>query len=1022
MAKKTRVYELARELGKSSRDILDLLAESGVRDKNHMSALDDNVVRFIKNKFAEKQGKTPEEAVDKTVSEEVEELPLPEEEAQRPKQPERKVKPRSAPGVLRGAKHLTASADFKRMRSQMPGARAGAPTGARKGSVAGSDSARLPRNGGRKPVPRSGAGAGDARRGRGQRPRQWPTQIAPTIPPRKAPGKGKPQADAIARSRAARAKQADLSAREAKKLEAQEEAGLEIVTAVNSSTPAVDVTTLEIKAEAVETVTPVPPEVSVTTSPEPKTQATPEEPKQPVEVEDTALVSRAPQKEVEPVREIKAKEPVVSQEPKRKSREKVDKPVSTQAVVTTPELPDTRPERATRERKPEREPERPHRAPVSRKPAAVKPTAPKPIAPKPTDERRLELIKGGKGAAKLRESRAEAIIRSRKGRGREAVKEPIRDTSIRRRGQAQKKSLIALPESITVGALADRLSINPSEIIKTLMAMGLLVTINQEVEFDAASLVAEELGFQVEPLEKKEAREFGIEDRVDSEEDLLPRPPVVTVLGHVDHGKTSLLDAIRKTNVTSQEAGGITQHIGAYQIDLKGRKITFIDTPGHEAFTAMRARGAQVTDIAILVVAADDGVMPQTVEAINHAKAANVPIIVALNKIDRPDAQPERVKQQLTDYGLVSEDWGGDTVTVEVSALKGQGIEDLLEMVLLVADLRELKANPDRLAKGTVIEAKLDKGKGPVAAVLIERGTLRIGDAIVAGGVSGRVKAMSNDQGGPVEEAGPSMPVEILGFAEVPQAGDVLDVVSEDRLARQLASRRSARKRAEEIQSSRTISLDDLFGKIKEGEIKELNLIIKADVQGSIEALKQSLEALSTDEVRVNVIHSGVGAITGSDVMLASASNAIIIGFQVRPDGNAKAVAERDQIDIRLYRVIYDATGDIKAAMEGLLEPETREVELGTANVLQTFKVPKVGMVAGCIVTEGKITRDAMIRVVRDNIVIHEGKLASLKRFKDDAGEVASGYECGIGIASYQDIREGDVIEAFKIVETPREL
>jgi translation initiation factor IF-2 len=1002
MAKKTRVYELARELGKSSREILDLLAESGVRDKNHMSALDDNVVRFIKNRFAEKEGKTPEAAVDESVSEEVEESPLSEEEAQKSKQHERKAKPRSAPGMLRGAKHLTASADFKRMRSQMPSARAGAPTGARKGSGASSDSVRRHRNGGRKPAPRAGAAAGDARRG--QRTRQWPTQIAPAIPPGRAAGKGKPQADAIARSRAARAKQADLAAREAEKLEAQEEAGLEIVTAIDSTILAVDVTKPEVKAEAVETVTPVPPKASVTAQPEPMTRATPEEPKQPVEIEDTAPVTRAPQKEVEPV---------VSQEPKRKSREKVDKPVSRQAVVTTPVLPDIRPGRATREMKPETEPEKPRKASISHRPAAGKPTA-----PKPTDERRLELIKGGKGAAKLRESRAEAIIRSRKGHGREVV----RDAPARRRSQAPKKSLIALPESITVGALAGRLSINPSEIIKTLMAMGLLVTINQEVEFDAASLVAEELGFQVEPLEKKEAREFGIEDRLDPEEDLLPRPPVVTVLGHVDHGKTSLLDAIRKTNVTSQEAGGITQHIGAYQIDLKGRKITFIDTPGHEAFTAMRARGAQVTDIAILVVAADDGVMPQTVEAINHAKAANVPIIVALNKIDRPDAQPERVKQQLTDYGLVSEDWGGDTVTVEVSALKGQGIEDLLEMILLVADLKELKANPNRLAKGTVIEAKLDKGKGPVAAVLIERGTLHIGDAIVAGGVSGRVKAMSNDQGEPVEEAGPSMPVEILGFAEVPQAGDVLDVVSEDRQARQLASRRSERKRAEEIQSARTISLDDLFGKIKEGEIKELNLIIKADVQGSIEALKQSLEGLSTDEVRVNVIHAGVGAITGSDVMLASASNAIIIGFQVRPDGNAKAVAERDQIDIRLYRVIYDATGDIKAAMEGLLEPETREVELGTANVLQTFKVPKVGMVAGCIVSEGKITRDAIIRVVRDNIVIHEGKLASLKRFKDDAGEVASGYECGIGIASYQDIREGDVIEAFKIVETPREL
>ena len=1014
MAKKTRVYELARELGKSSRDVLDLLADSGVRDKNHMSALDDNVVRFIRNRFAEKEGKTPEAAVDKSVSTEAEEPALVEEEAPKPKQQVRRAQPRSTPGMLSGAKHPTASADFKRMRSQMPSQRAGAPSGQRKGSGA-TDSARRYRNGSRKPAPHAGAGPNDARRR--QRTRQWPTQIAPTIPPRGAAGKGRPQADAIARSRAARAKQADAALHEAKRLEVLEEAGLEIVKGIDRAIPSVDTAKLEVKAEAVETMAPVAPEVGVPTPSEPKPVQAPEEPKRAVETEDVVPVIRAPRKEVEPKEETGPEEPVVSHEPKPKAREKVDKPVSRQAIVTTPEFPDVRSEPATREKKREREPEKQHRAPVAHRPAAHRPAA-----PKPTDERRLELIKGGKGAAKLRESRAEAIIRSRKARGKEAFREPVKDTSSRRRSQAPKKSLIALPESITVGALAERLSINPSDIIKTLMAMGLLVTINQEVEFDAASLVAEELGFQVEPLEKKEAREFGIEDRPDSEEDLSSRPPVVTVLGHVDHGKTSLLDAIRKTNVTSQEAGGITQHIGAYQIERNGRKITFIDTPGHEAFTAMRARGAQVTDIAILVVAADDGVMPQTVEAINHAKAANVPIIVALNKVDRPDAQPERVKQQLTEYGLVSEDWGGDTVTVEVSALKRQGIEDLLEMILLVADLKELKANPNRPAKGTVIEAKLDKGKGPLAAVLIERGTLRIGDAIVAGGVSGRVKAMSNDQGEPVEEAGPSMPVEILGFAEVPQAGDILDVVSEDRLARQLASRRSERKRAEEIQSARTISLDDLFGKIKEGEIKELNLIIKADVQGSVEALKQSLEALSTDEVRVNVIHAGVGAITESDVMLASASNAIIIGFQVRPDGNAKAIAERDQIDIRLYRVIYDATGDIKAAMEGLLEPETREVELGAASVLKTFKVPKVGMVAGCIVSEGKITRDAMIRVIRDNIVIHEGRLQSLKRFKDDVGEVAQGYECGIGIASYQDVREGDVIEAFKIVETPREL
>ncbi len=977
MAKKTRVYELARELGKSSREVLDLLADSGVRDKNHMSALEDNVVRFIKNRFAEKDGKVSKATIDKSASQEQEESRPSEEEASKPKQRVRKAKPRGAAGMLSGAKHPTASADFKRMRSTLPSTRRGAPSGARKSPGASSDSTRRYKNGSRRSTstPR-GRSAPDTRHR--QRTRQWPTQIAPTIPPQGTSGEGRPQADAIARSRAARAKQADLSAREAIKAEVQEEAGLEM-SKIN-----------EVKAEAVETAKLETAEVQVSAPVESEVVVAPAEPEQPVKKDDT---------------------------PQPKSREKVDKPVSRQAVVTPPEVPDIGPERGAIERKQETKPEKRHRPPAMHKPTTHKPTA-----PKPTDERRLELIKGGKGAAKLRESRAEAIIRSRRGHRRDASREPSRDTQARRRAQAAKKSIVALPDSITVGTLAERLSINPSDIIKTLMAMGLLVTINQEIEYDAASLVAEELGFEVEPLEKKEAREFGIEDTPDSEEELLSRPPVVTVLGHVDHGKTSLLDAIRETNVTSQEAGGITQHIGAYQIELNERKITFIDTPGHEAFTAMRARGAQVTDIAILVVAADDGVMPQTVEAINHAKAAKVPIIVAVNKVDRPDAQPDRVKQQLTEHGLVSEDWGGDTVTVEVSALRHQGIEDLLEMILLVADLRDLKANPNRLAKGTVIEAKLDKGRGPVAAVLIERGTLHIGDAIVAGEVSGRVKAMNSDQGEPVEEAGPSMPVEILGFAEVPQAGDILNVVSEDRLARQLASRRSERKRAEEIQVARTISLDDLFGKIKEGEIKELNLIIKADVQGSVEALRQSLELLSTDEVRVNVIHAGVGAITESDVMLASASNAIIIGFQVRPDANAKGVAERDQIDIRLYRVIYDATRDIRAAMEGLLDPETREVEMGAAGVLKTFKVPKVGMVAGCIVNEGKITRDAIVRIVRDNIVIHEGRLASLRRFKDDVSQVASGYECGIGIAGYQDIRAGDVIEAFKIVETPREL
>jgi len=595
-------------------------------------------------------------------------------------------------------------------------------------------------------------------------------------------------------------------------------------------------------------------------------------------------------------------------------------------------------------------------------------------------------------------------------------------TAAKRREHPKKQTKIALPPRITVGELAEKLGIGSAEVIKSLMTMGVLATINQEIDFDAASLVADEHGFDVEPLEQKEAREFGIEDVPDAPEALQPRPPVVTVLGHVDHGKTSLLDAIRQTNVTAQEAGGITQHIGAYQVELGGRKITFIDTPGHEAFTAMRARGAQVTDIAVLVVAADDGVMPQTVEAINHARAAKVPIVVAINKIDKANAQPDRVKQELAQQGLVPEEWGGDTVTVEISALRKQGIEELLEMILLVADMRELKANPNRPAKGTVIEARLDRGRGPVATVLVEKGTLRVGDPIVAGEVFGKVRAMTDDQGKPVEAAGPSMPVEVLGFSEVPQAGDVLHVVSEDKLAKQLAARRLERKRAEEIQGARPVSLEALFGKIKEGEVKELNLIIKADVQGSVEALRQSLEHLSTDEVKVNVIHAGVGAITESDVMLASASGAIIIGFQVRPDANAKKMAERDGVDIRLYRIIYDATADVKAAMEGLLEPERREVTVGRAEVMATFHVPKVGVVAGCKVSEGKITRDALARVLRDNVVIHEGRIESLKRFKDDVPEVATGYECGIGLANFHDIREGDVIEAFTVEETRREL
>lgn len=579
---------------------------------------------------------------------------------------------------------------------------------------------------------------------------------------------------------------------------------------------------------------------------------------------------------------------------------------------------------------------------------------------------------------------------------------------------------VVIPESITVQELALRMSRKASEVIKELMKLGVMVTINQEIDSDTAAIVANEMGVTIEvKVEKSLAVIEEIEDDV---ADLKPRPPVVTVMGHVDHGKTSLLDAIRSARVTESEAGGITQHIGAYQVEINGQKITFLDTPGHEAFTAMRARGAQVTDVAVLVVAADDGVMPQTVEAINHSKAANVPIIVAINKIDKEDANPDRVKQELTEYGLVVEEWGGDTIAVPVSAKTRTNIEGILEMILLVAEMKELKANPNRNATGTVIEAKLDKGKGPVATVLVSKGTLNVGDIIIAGQSFGRIRAMVDDKGRRVKKAGPSMPVEVQGLSVVPAAGEIFNVVDDEKVARSIADARSDERKAEEIKQKSKISLEDLFDKIKEGEVKELNIIIKSDVQGSTEAIKQSLAKLSTSEVRVNVIHGGVGTISESDVMLAAASNAIIIGFNVRYDSNTKATADLQGVDIRLYRIIYDAIDDIKAAMEGMLDPDFKEVVQGKAEVRQVFKVPRAGSIAGSYVTEGKINRSSKIRVIRDGKVVNESEIESLKRFKDDVREVAEGYECGIGLKNFNDIKEGDVFEAFIMEEVKREL
>lgn len=581
--------------------------------------------------------------------------------------------------------------------------------------------------------------------------------------------------------------------------------------------------------------------------------------------------------------------------------------------------------------------------------------------------------------------------------------------------------IVTLPDTITVGEFAKKINKPAAEIIKKLFLSGIMASINHEISFETAEKIAEGYNILVEKEVVKEKEEILINDIEDPEDKLKPRPPVVTVMGHVDHGKTSLLDAIRHSRVTATEAGGITQHIGAYTVNINGNDIVFLDTPGHEAFTAMRARGAQATDIAVLVVAADDGVMPQTIEAINHAKAANVPIIVAINKMDKHGANPDRVKQELSEHGLIAEDWGGDTICVPVSAKTKEGIDNLLEMILLVAEMQELKANPDRPAKGIIIEAKLDKGKGPVATVLVQKGTLRVGDSIIAGLAYGKVRAMTDDKGHKVIKAGPSIPVEVQGLSEVPNAGDILYCVEDEKTARKIAELRMEKAKAEQYASTSRVSLEDLFSQIQEGKVKDLNLVVKADVQGSVEAVKQSLEKLSNDEVHVRVIHGGVGAITEADVTLASASNAIIIGFNVRPDNMARQLAEKEKVDIKTYRIIYNAIDDISAAMKGMLEPEFKEVVTARITVRTTFKVSSIGTIAGCHVDEGKVNRNNSVRLIRNGVVIYEGSISSLKRFKDDVKEVAAGYECGITLERFNDIKEGDIIESYTMEEVKRD-
>ena len=620
------------------------------------------------------------------------------------------------------------------------------------------------------------------------------------------------------------------------------------------------------------------------------------------------------------------------------------------------------------------------------------------------------------GKQKLKSNRSQ---QKRKGaQGQKRRQEEQRQQMRRLQQEVAKKAVVKveIPDEISVGELASRMKKTGASVVKELMKMGVMASLSEIIDFDTAAIVAEEMGCKVEREVVVTIEEKLIDTAEDKEEDLEPRAPVIVVMGHVDHGKTSLLDYIRNSNVTAGEAGGITQAIGAYQVNVNDKVVTFLDTPGHEAFTAMRARGAMVTDIAILVVAADDGIMPQTVEAINHAKAAEIPIIVAINKMDLPGANPDNIKQQLTQYELLAEDWGGDTIICPISAKTGQGVEELLENVLLVAEMRELKANPNRAARGAVIEARLDKGRGPVATLLVQNGTLKQGDIIIAGTAVGRVRAMVDYRGRPVKTAGPSVPVEITGMAEVPGAGDDFYAVADERMARELAEQRKQEKKdAAAAPAAKKVSLDDLFSQIQVGEVKELKVIVKADVQGSAEAVRQNLEKLSNDEVRVRVIHSGVGAINESDVMLASTSNAIIVGFSVRPDNVARNMIERDKVDVRLYRVIYDCIEEIESAMKGLLAPKFSEVELGRVEVREVYKITGAGVIAGCYVKEGKVVRSAQIRLVRDGVVIHEGTIASLRRFKDDVKEVATNFECGIGLEKFSDIKVGDIFEVFQM-------
>ena len=743
-----------------------------------------------------------------------------------------------------------------------------------------------------------------------------------------------------------------------------------------------------------------------------------------LELQKAKKPQEPPKEESTDVKEIVAKN-VPAGSPHRPAREKEAAPQRAEAG-SRPAAP--RSQGAAPARPQGTAPARPQGTAPARPQGQRPAPAPRPAAPAPQRPAPVGAAPGPKKDFKKKEDPKKAVkgrhnsnrMADGDGRWKGSKKSKKRNQQNQDRVEIIVKKII-LGEEVQVKDLAMRLNKTTGEVIKKLMMMGVMATLNEYIDYDTAALIAQEFG--VEEVEfktlKRETELLVIED---DEKSLKPRPPIITVMGHVDHGKTSLLDAIRKTNVISTEAGGITQHIGAYQVNYNGKKITFIDTPGHAAFTSMRARGANITDIAILVVAADDGVMPQTVESISHAKAAGVPIIVAVNKIDKEGADPARVMQQLTEHGLVAEEWGGDTIFVPVSAKNGDNIDGLLEMILLVSEVEDYKANPNRVAEGFVLEGRLDKERGTVASLLVTKGTLKIGDMILSGETYGKVKAMTNDSGKALKSAGPATPVEVLGLADVPEAGDIFQVVKDEKRAAYLADQRKIVKKEEKSRSSQKVSLENLFEKISEGNLQELNLIVKGDVHGSVEALCQSIRGIQSDEVKVNIIHDGVGAITETDVKLAMTSEALIIGFNVRPDTNAKRLATEESINITLYRVIYEVIDDIKAAISGLLAPEIKEVELGTLEVRQVIKVPKVGLVAGCYVTDGKVTNSAKLRVLRDGVIIYEGDIKGLKRFKDEVKEVAQGYECGLSVEGFNDVKEGDVIEAYTLESIARKL